>query len=246
MVLSFSAVGSVSWIWCGDSITSGIDRRRAQAYFVRAMSNPTLAQTQLATIKSKALLGVALVIGLGFVGGFVLPYFRLTPEALGRYLPLRAWLVVHITTGTIALLLGPFVLGMGMSRRRMSLHRRLGYLYMASIGLGSISAFYLAFRTDVSWVFGMGLAGLGVAWIVTTGLAFLAIKSRLLIQHKEWMVRSYVVTFGFVNFRILVGILQVAGVGSVVEQLTAASWSCWAFPLLMTEAILQGRKIAEP
>jgi hypothetical protein len=46
-----------------------------------------------------------------------------------------------------------------------------------------------------------------------------------------------------VFFRILVGVLQATGVGSLQEQLAAASWFCWAAPLLVTEAILQGRKI---
>ena len=35
----------------------------------------------------------------------------------------------------------------------------------------------------------------------------------------------------------------VAGIGTLVERLNAASWFCWAFPLLVTEVILQGRKI---
>lgn len=187
--------------------------------------------------------GAAFVIGLTFVVGFVLPYFRFSPEALGPYWPRRGWLLLHIMAGTVALMLGPFVLGLGLGRRRMKLHRGLGFGYMVSIALGSIAAFYLAFHTEVNWVFGMGLTGLGIAWITTTGLAFLSIRKRLITQHKEWMIRSYVVTFGFVNFRILAGILQVAGIGNLVEQLTAASWFCWSFPLLVTEAILQGRKI---
>ena len=93
------------------------------------------------------------------------------------------------------------------------------------------------------WVFGAGLAGLAVAWIVTTGLAFAAIRRGLIHQHQEWMTRSYVVTFAFVTFRIFAGITQATGVGTLREELTAASWFCWAVPLLMTEAVLQGRKI---
>jgi hypothetical protein len=85
--------------------------------------------------------------------------------------------------------------------------------------------------------------GLGIAWIVTTGLALVSIRRRLIAQHKEWMIRSYVMTFAFVNFRIVAGILQAGGVGTLQEQLTLASWVCWAVPLLITEAILQGRKI---
>jgi len=57
------------------------------------------------------------------------------------------------------------------------------------------------------------------------------------------MIRSYVVTLAFVNFRILVGILEGAGVGTLTEQLTAVSWFCGAVPLLLAELILQGRKI---
>ena len=86
-------------------------------------------------------------------------------------------------------------------------------------------------------------SGLAVAWLVTTGLALVSIRRRLIVQHQEWMIRSYVVTFAFVNFRIFAGILHALGVGTLPEQLAAASWFCWAVPLLMTEAVLQGRKI---
>jgi hypothetical protein len=57
------------------------------------------------------------------------------------------------------------------------------------------------------------------------------------------MIRSYVVTFAFVTFRLVWAAFHAAEVGTLPEQLAAASWSCWAVPLLFTEAILQGRKI---
>jgi hypothetical protein len=114
---------------------------------------------------------------------------------------------------------------------------------MGAIAISSIAAFYLASHTDISWTFGAGLSGLAVAWLLTTGLALISIKKRLITQHQEWMIRSYVVTLAFVNFRIFAGVLQAVGVGTLVEQLTTASWFCWAVPLLITEAILQARKI---
>ena len=210
------------------------------------MSRATTLREPPSTIWNKLALTVAFLVGVGFVAGFVLPYFQLTEAALGRYSAKRAWLLLHISTGTVALLLGPFVLGLGLNRRRMQLHRAIGMAYIVSIALSAAAAFYLAFNTDLSWVFGMGLTGLAIAWIVTTSLAFVAIKKRLIPQHKEWMIRSYVVTLAFVNFRILVGILQAAGIGTVIEQIEAASWFCWAFPLLVTEAVLQGKKIVNP
>lgn len=207
------------------------------------MSREAIRTGSTQTVWGKTALGFALLVGIAFTAGFVLPYFRLTQAALGPYWLKRGWLLLHISTGTAALILGPFALWLGLARRRMKLHRSLGVAYMVSVAVSCVAAFYLAFHTDISWIFGMGLTGLATAWVVTTGLAFISIKKRLIAQHKEWMIRSYVVTFGFINFRILVGILQVAGVGTLVEQLNAASWFCWALPLLVCEAILQGRKI---
>jgi hypothetical protein len=92
----------------------------------------------------------------------------------------------------------------------------------------------------------MGMAALGLAWIITTGLAVIAICRCVVQQHKEWMIRSYAVTFAFVIFRAIVEVLEVAGIGTTTEKLTLASWLCWSIPLLITESILQGRKMFRP
>jgi hypothetical protein len=150
---------------------------------------------------------------------------------------------MHLGGGVIALLVGPGQLWLGLSNRKIDVHRKLGLVYMGAIAVSVTAAFYLATHTALGWVFGAGLMGLAIAWIITTGLAFVAVGRGLLQQHREWMIRSYVVTFGFVFFRIFAGVMQATGVGNLQEQLTAASWFCWAAPLLVTEAILQGRKI---
>lgn len=187
-------------------------------------------------------LGLAMFLGLGFVAGFAFPYFA-GGEDLARYPDRQGWLFLHIGGGMIALLVGPGQLWLGQKRRRLDVHRRLGLVYIGSVAVSVTAAFYLATHTTVGWVFGAGLMGLAIAWVVTTGLALAAVRRGLLHQHQEWMIRSYVVTFGFVFFRIFVGISQATGIGTVPEQLAAASWFCWAAPLLVTEAILQGRKI---
>jgi hypothetical protein len=150
---------------------------------------------------------------------------------------------LHITGGAIALILGPFILWLGMTRRRIKIHRILGVMYICSIAFSSVAAFYLSSRTDFGWIFGTGLSGLAIAWIATTSMAVISIRKRLIAQHQEWMIRSYVVTFAFVHFRIFVGIMEAAGIGTQIERLGAASWFCWAFPLLITEVALQSKKI---
>ena len=188
------------------------------------------------------MLGLAMLVGLGFVAGFAFPYFA-GGEALGQYRGKETWIFMHLGGGMIALLVGPGQLWLGHKNSKIEVHRKLGLVYMGAIAVSVTAAFYLATHTALGWVFGAGLMGLAIAWIVTTGMAYVAVRRSLLDQHQEWMIRSYVVTFGFVFFRIFAGIMQATGIGSLQEQLSAASWFCWAAPLLVTEAILQGRKI---
>ena len=194
-------------------------------------------------LRSTAVLSVVALIGLLFVVREALPYFKLTEVQYGRYWPHRSWLLVHITAGIVALLAGPVQLWLGLTDRSVKAHRRLGLVYIGSVVSGSVAGYYLAFNTTFGWVFGTGLACLATAWIVTTGLAFAAIRRHLYEQHKEWMIRSYVVTTAFVTFRLFFELLRWTAIGTIVERLTAMAWLSWAIPLLVTEAVLQGRKI---
>ncbi|MGH9237218.1 MAG: DUF2306 domain-containing protein [Vicinamibacterales bacterium] len=206
---------------------------------------PQLPAVSPARAHRTALVALSLVFlaGVVFVVVAALPYFALNEAQFDRYWTRRWWLLAHISTGMVALLSGPFQLWLGISDQRPGLHRRLGYIYMTAIALSAATAYYLAFTTDLGVAFGSGLAGLATAWLITTGMAFTAIRKQLYDQHKEWMIRSYVVTTAFVAFRIIFPLLQTSGVGNVQEQLAVAAWGCWALPLLITEAVLQGRKI---
>jgi hypothetical protein len=198
---------------------------------------PAAGWPSLATITIAALAAAICFAGVA------LPYLTLDPASLARYASREGWVLVHIAAGSVALLVGPIQLWLGVSGRTSRLHRKFGLAYVTSVGVGAIAAFYLAAHTRLGWVFGTGITGLGVAWVVTTSMAMAAIRRGLIPQHKEWMVRSYVVTFAFVTFRVLWAALKAAGIGTLQEQLGLSSWFCWAAPLLVAEAILQGRKI---
>jgi hypothetical protein len=200
-----------------------------------------------------AILGLALVGAVVFVALMALPYlsFLVSDEAArsaldsGRfnaYSPRRAWLLVHIAGGLLAILSGPVQLWLGIRDRRMELHRKLGLVYIGAVTVGTVGAIGLAVQSPFGWVFPAGLLGLALAWVVTTSLAFASIRRSLIEQHKEWMIRSYVVTFAFVTFRVLNVVLLGAGMPPQ-QVLDFAAWSCWAVPLVVTEAVIQGKKI---
>lgn len=204
----------------------------------------TLAPTSRKTHRR---LGISLVAvqlaAVTFVVVAALPYLALDQSQFAGYWPRRWWLLLHVVTGIVALLSGPMQLWLGITDTRPALHRRLGLTYVTCVAVSAATAYYLALNTDFGWAFGTGLAALATAWLITTGLALVAIRRHLYDQHKEWMIRSYVVTTAFVSFRLLFPVLQATGTGTVSEQLALASWVSWAVPLLVTEAILQGRKI---
>ena len=190
-----------------------------------------------------ATVSLAALMALGFFVVVALPYLLLDPSVLARYETKRAWLLLHVAAGGVALLSGPVQLWLGLTDRAVHVHRRLGIAYVGAVGVGSMAAFYLAAHTTLGWGFAAGITGLGVAWIVTTTLAIVAIRRRLIEQHRQWMVRSYVVTFAFVTFRAAWAILQAASIGTQSEQLAMSSWFCWAVPLLIVESVLHGRRI---
>jgi uncharacterized membrane protein YozB (DUF420 family) len=203
-----------------------------------------MSTTKLTNISlgRKILLFAALFLGLIFIVVFAVPYILMDAEKIGRFLGREFWILTHVSTGIIALLVGPVQFWLGWKKKFLT-HKKLGLVYLISIAFSSLSAFYLAFTTDVSWIFGMGLGGLGVAWVLTTGFAFLAINKRKIVLHREWMTRSYIVTMGFVFFRLFVGVTSALEVGTLFERLETASWFCWAYPLLIGELFIQRKKL---
>jgi hypothetical protein len=129
-----------------------------------------------------ALLSLAAFVAVVFVAAAAMPYFLSSSFGPPEYAPRRGWLLLHIAGGIIALLTGPVQLWLGLADRGMAWHRKMGVGYMTGVGVGSIGAFYMATHTDFGWLFGAGLFGLGVAWVTTTGLAFLAIKRSLVTE----------------------------------------------------------------
>jgi len=186
---------------------------------------------------------LAFLFSIGFFIAFAVPYLLLDADVLTRFEGRKIWIVLHILTGSIALLVGAPQLWMGLTGRTGKNHHKLGWIYLATIGLSSIITFYLAVTTKVGWVFGLGLGSLGLAWVLTGTLALIAIFNKNYIQHMEWMIRSYVVTLAFVFFRIFDGITEGLDIGTSIERVTAASWICWALPLLIAEVFMQGKKI---
>ena len=111
----------------------------------------------------------------------------------------RGLLIPHTLCGTFALLVGPLQFSSRLRQRHLNLHRILGRLYFVSVILGAFTGIALAVGRP-------GLPGTsmqGAAWIVCTTVAVIAARNRQIAVHRQWMARSYAVTFTFVSSRVL-------------------------------------------
>jgi uncharacterized membrane protein len=111
----------------------------------------------------------------------------------------RGLLIPHTLAGIFALLIGPINFSSRIRQQHLKLHRVLGRIYVACVFIGAATGVALASGRP-------GLPGTSMqaaAWVVCTTAAFITARNRQIIQHRQWMARSYAVTFTFVSSRVL-------------------------------------------
>jgi uncharacterized membrane protein len=111
----------------------------------------------------------------------------------------RHLLIPHTLAGIFALLIGPINFSSRIRQRYLQLHRVLGRIYVVSVFVGSFTGIALAWGRP-------GLPGTSMqaaAWMVCTTAAFLTARNRQIAVHRQWMARSYAVTFTFISSRVL-------------------------------------------
>lgn len=156
-------------------------------------------------------------------------------DAHRGHLPLVLW---HATGGTLMLFAGAAALYIGWTRRFFRGHKIFGYSYLAGGSAASIAALVLIV-TGAHKNVGINAATgtLAIVWLAVAAMAFRAIRNRRFEQHREWMIRSYVLTWTFVFCRIVQSTPAMMSAG--LETLAAAIWVSWVLPLFVCELALQ-------
>jgi uncharacterized membrane protein len=133
-----------------------------------------------------------------------IPLLRLRSER--AYLGTIPWLIVpHVIGGIIALLSGPLQFSSRLRRRNPKFHRVLGRAYVLSVFIAAPLAVIMSnHRHDPRAIYfvAANIVQAGT-WLLVTTAAFLTARNRHFQQHREWMVRSYAVTFTFVDTRVM-------------------------------------------
>jgi uncharacterized membrane protein len=167
------------------------------------MTAPTRPAATVTSFRFKTMLW----IGLGFTTLFV---FVTSEVLLVTDYPMyhayrlqvisdRDLLIPHVLAAIFALLLGPINFSSRIRQHHLQLHRVLGLIYVISVFIGGATGVALATGRP-------GLPGTfmqAAAWIACTTAALIAARNGQIVQHRQWMMRSYAVTFTFVSSRVL-------------------------------------------
>jgi uncharacterized membrane protein len=122
------------------------------------------------------------------------------------YLRTILWVIIpHAVAGITAFLTGPLQFSSRLRRRNPKFHRILGRVYVSSVFVAAPLAILLATFNHNPQAIYFTVANIVQAgtWMIATAAAFLTARNRHIQQHREWMVRSYALTFTFVGTRVL-------------------------------------------
>lgn len=183
-------------------------------------------------------LGVA---GYALIGYSILPLGALVhPDMKADFVAHSMGVYLHVFAAAVALLLGPFQFSTRLRSNRPQLHRWMGRLYLGiGVLVGGLSGLYISQFAFGGIVARLGFAALAVCWLYTGWRAFIAIRHRVIAEHRKWMVRNFSLAFAAVMLRLYVPASVLAGADFAVAYAVIA-WLCWVPNLVIAEWMFNG------
>lgn len=152
----------------------------------------------------------------------------------------RTAFYIHISGGMLALLLGPFQFVPAFRNRFLKAHRTVGKLYLGAIlFFGAPAGLFMAFYAEGGWIGQLGFCVMAVLWLLSTWMALEAIRKRKIPEHRNWMTRSFALTFAAVTLRLYVPLASdfLHWNQDFVE--TSSAWVSWVPNLIVAEFLLR-------
>ena len=173
-------------------------------------------------------------VNFDFTYGFL--HLKQMAIATGWYLPAY---YSHVLAAGVILLIGFFQLNTKLSLRWRPLHRVLGkcyaygILFFAAPG-GLVMSFFIQRGVWVTASFILQC----MCWFVFTAIAVNNIRKGELEEHRQWMWRSYALTFAAVTLRLYVFMFTSSFDLSAPEAYGIIAWGSWVVNLAVVEVYL--------
>ncbi len=165
-----------------------------------------------------------------------------------RYAPIPWLMVAHGIPGALALLLGVFQFSTRLRQRFLKLHRIMGRVYVGSALISAPMAVAVALALPIPTLLMASLIQ-AVGWVVTAGTAIYCVRTGRILQHREWMMRSYPFAAVFVVVRVIdaipaIGRLGMVGIETVVWSVIATACFLPSF-VIAWQALAASRRTAK-
>ena len=143
----------------------------------------------------------------------------------------------HLLGGGIALAVGVFQFNRTLRNRFLNLHRWMGRIYVLACWVGGLAGLYGALYTQGTPAARFGFGMLAVTWLISTSMAYLAIRGGDVARHQQWMIRSFALTLAAVTLRVY---LPLAFANQVPFEISypVIAWMCWVPNLIVAEWFL--------
>ena len=149
------------------------------------------------------------------------------------------WYYAHLATAIAPLLIGPFQFWTWLRLNHVTVHRRMGKIYIIGSILGGLTAFYLGLTIDLEGSV-VPLLLLSTTWLFMTISAWVTIRKGNVTAHRLFVIRSYGLAMVFVFLRLVGDIPQdklFFFIDSAEIRDTTLEWVSWILPLLTIELI---------
>ena len=151
--------------------------------------------------------------------------------------PFRWFLLPHGMAAAFALFLGPLQFSDRLRRRFATVHRVMGYLYIAGVYLGAPMGIYIQHfeeRLGEPRSFTVATVADATVWIFATTMALIMIRTKRMQQHRQWMIRSFACALIFLEVRAIMVFFQLPE--PAVEMVV---WACVAAAFPIADLVLQ-------
>lgn len=164
------------------------------------------------------------------------------PEQKLVYMAHTLMIVLHVAGAMLAIVIGPFQFIEKMrSGRLLKVHRWLGRVYLIGVLVGGLAGLYMAQLAYGGFVARLGFTALAVLWLFSAFMAYKHIRNKNIEHHREWMTRTYALTFAGVMLRLWLPILSGIGLDFLTSYIIVA-WLCWVPNLVVAQWMISSRR----
>nr|WP_322626021.1 DUF2306 domain-containing protein [uncultured Flavobacterium sp.] len=176
-----------------------------------------------------------------------LGFFFKDDALLGRYLPVKAALLLHLAAGCVAIVTGPFLFIKSFRRDYPKYHRLLGKTYLISVKIAAMGALVLVVTSAraIGIAYEVSLHVEGIAWTVSAILAWRFAWLKKFEQHNHWVTRNYIIVIAFLAQSTVFRIPQIVNLAPYESMGPTIIWVSWTVPLFVYDVILSYGKASK-